>query len=318
LHTAQHRDPALSSALIPGMELPIQPTYHAGSTGNLTDGIIACLQKIRPALVIIPGDTNSARAGAEAAAQTGVPLAHVEAGLRSFDPDMPEERNRIEIDRLADWYFATEPAAVRHLIREKTPAERIFLVGNVMMDLLRDVPPGNPPYPGYPVLVTFHRPANVDTSDGLKRLLRAFTQIPAPVLWPMHPRADERLGAHRLHRALENLAHVRTCPPLPYPDFIRQLRQSRLVLTDSGGLQEETTALGIPCITLRKQTERPVTVEIGTNILLPDPDAGSLRLLAQQALAGYWKRAAAPPLWDGKAAARIAQIIQKTVVPLRH
>ncbi len=318
LHTGQHSDPAMSNALIPGMELPILSIHSAGLGGNLRDGIISCLQKIRPALVLIPGDTDSARAGAQAAAQLGIPLAHVEAGLRSFDPDMPEERNRIEIDRLAYWHFATESAAVQHLIQEKMPVERIFLVGNVMIDMLGSAAPGNPPYPGYPVLATFHRPANVDTSDGLKRLLRAFTQIQAPVLWPMHPRTNERLGAHKLHSALENLAHVRTCPPIPYQDFIRQLRQSRLVLTDSGGLQEETTALGIPCITLRKQTERPVTVEMGTNILLPNPETDELRHLAQQALSGRWKPGAVPPRWDGKTAARIAQIIQKTVVSLRY
>ncbi len=318
LHTGQHTDPAMSSALIPGMELPILPLQPAGLSGNMTDGIVDSLKKIRPALVLIPGDTDSARAGAQAAAQLGIPQAHVEAGLRSFDPDMPEERNRIEIDRLAYWHFATEPAAVQNLIQEKTPTEHIYMVGNVLMDLLDDVATGNPPYPEYPVLATFHRPANVDTPEGLNRLLRAFTRIPAPVLWPMHPRTNERLGAHRLHGALQKLAHVHTCPPLPYPDFIRQLRQSRLVLTDSGGLQEETTALGIPCITLRKQTERPVTVEMGTNMLLPDPDAEILRSLAQQALSGRWKPGAVPPGWDGKAAARIAQIIQKIVVPLRH
>ncbi len=317
LHTGQQQDPVLGRALIPGMELPILPIF-AAETGSMRDRIMACLQILRPTLVIIPGDTDSARAGAQAAAQLGIPLAHVEAGLRCFDPDMPEERNRIEIDRLANYHFATEPAALTNLIREKTPAEYIYLVGNVMMDLLGEVPPGNPPCPGYPVLATFHRPANVDTPAGLQRLLHALAQIQASVLWPIHPRTNERLGTHRLHRALENMTHVRTCPPLPYPDFIRQLRHSRLVLTDSGGLQEETTALGIPCITFRKQTERPITVEMGTNILLPDPEAEHLRHLAPQALSGYWKPAAVPPLWDGKAAARIARIIQKTVVPLRR
>jgi UDP-N-acetylglucosamine 2-epimerase (non-hydrolysing) len=267
--------------------------------------------------VIVPGDTDSALAGARAAAQLGITLAHVEAGLRSFDDSMPEERNRIEIDRLAQFHFATEPAAVENLLKEGIPAAGIHLVGNVMMDMLYNVAPGPPPFPEYTVLATFHRPSNVDTPEGLERLLNTLAGLPAPVLWPLHPRTQDRLAHWRLLEQAASMPQVSLCPPLPYPDFVRQLRHCRLVVTDSGGLQEESTALGIPCITLRPNTERPVTVELGSNILAEDLKPETFQNLARQALSGHWNPVAVPLLWDGKAADRIARIIQKAALPLQ-
>jgi UDP-N-acetylglucosamine 2-epimerase (non-hydrolysing) len=316
LYTGQHREASLSTELLPGMELPLNQLSPANFQEDVLSRLKDALLQIRPQLVIVPGDTDSALAGARAAAHLGIPIAHVEAGLRSFDDSMPEERNRIEIDRLAQFHFATEPAAVDNLLYENIPSAGIHLVGNVMIDLLYQTAPGSPPFPEHKILATFHRPSNVDTPEGLERLLNTLSGLQAPVLWPLHPRTRDRLSHWGLQKQTASIPQLRLCPPLPYPDFVRQLRHSRLVITDSGGLQEESTALGIPCITFRRNTERPITVELGSNILAADLQPETVQDLAPKALSGNWMPVAVPLLWDGKAADRIAQIIQKASVTL--
>jgi UDP-N-acetylglucosamine 2-epimerase (non-hydrolysing) len=255
-----------------------------------------------------------------AAVKVGRPVAHVEAGLRSFDRAMPEEVNRVLTDAVSDLLFTTEPAAEENLLREGVAAEKIHFVGNVMIDTLfryrerarqsdvlerlRLVPAG------YAVL-TLHRPSNVDDEGTLGLLLGAIGRIQAeiPVVFPVHPRTRRRLEA--LAAVLPPMPGVRLADPMPYLDFVQLMGESRCVLTDSGGIQEEATALGIPCLTLRHNTERPVTVTRGTNrIVGSDPDAiyQSWREVAE----GRWPEGSLPELWDGKAAGRIVRVLLGT------
>jgi UDP-N-acetylglucosamine 2-epimerase (non-hydrolysing) len=272
----------------------------------------------RPDLVVVAGDVNSTMASAIVCAKLRVPCAHVEAGLRSFDLDMPEEVNRIVTDRLCEILFTPSSDGDENLRREGTSPDRIFRVGNVMIDTLMAHLPraratGAPRRLGldsrpYAVL-TLHRPSNVDDARPLAGIISALNDIQReiPVVFPAHPRTRKRLAEFGLDSKLGT--GVVLCEPLGYLDFLGLTSQAHLVLTDSGGLQEETTALGIPCLTLRENTERPVTVTEGTNTIV-GTDPARIITAAHLALEGGGTRGRTPELWDGRASDRIAEVLR--------
>ena len=328
VHTGQHYDAGMSDIFFrqlgmpaPDVQLGIGPGTQGAQTGRMMAALETVVNERRPELVVVVGDVNSTLAAALVAAKAGVPVAHVEAGLRSFDRRMPEEINRIVTDALATYLFATEEDGVANLRREGIEDDRIFLVGNVMIDTLRALLPqirerrmaaemGLAPG-GYGV-VTLHRPSNVDDEGMLERWVSVLERIGSdlPLVFPAHPRTAARLASAGLDRRLAG-SGVKVVEPLPYVEFISLVADSRLVLTDSGGIQEETTVLGVPCLTLRDSTERPVTVRLGTNQLVGvEPEAAIAA--AEGVLSGPPASHSVPPLWDGRAAERIAQILRRT------
>ena len=328
VHTGQHYDAGMSDIFFrqlgmpaPDVQLGIGPGIQGAQTGRMMAALETVVNERRPELVVVVGDVNSTLAAALVAAKAGVPVAHVEAGLRSFDRRMPEEINRIVTDALATYLFATEEDGVANLRREGIEDDRIFLVGNVMIDTLRALLPqirerrmaaemGLAPG-GYGV-VTLHRPSNVDDEGMLERWVSVLERIGSdlPLVFPAHPRTAARLASAGLDGRLAG-SGVKVVEPLPYVEFISLVADSRLVLTDSGGIQEETTVLGVPCLTLRDSTERPVTVRLGTNKLVGvEPEAAIAA--AEGVLSGPPASHSVPPLWDGRAAERIAQILRRT------
>lgn len=328
VHTGQHYDAGMSDIFFrqlgmraPDVQLGIGPGTQGAQTGRMMSALETVVNERRPDLVVVVGDVNSTLAAALVAAKAGVPVAHVEAGLRSFDRRMPEEINRIVTDALATYLFATEEDGVANLRREGIEDDRIFLVGNVMIDTLMALLPqirerrmaaemGLAPG-GYGV-VTLHRPSNVDDEGMLERWVSVLERIGSdlPLVFPAHPRTAARLASAGLDRRLAG-SGVKVVEPLPYVEFISLVADSRLVLTDSGGIQEETTVLGVPCLTLRDSTERPVTVRLGTNQLVGvEPEAAIAA--AEGVLSGPPASHSVPPLWDGRAAERIAQILRRT------
>jgi UDP-N-acetylglucosamine 2-epimerase (non-hydrolysing) len=327
VHTRQHDDPAMYDALV--RDLGMQAPRHCLETpaGVVGDAFVAAargcfaavLRRLRPDVAIVVGDVNSTLACALGAVDADVPLAHVEAGLRSFDLSMPEERNRIAIDRLARWHFTTEEAAHGNLAAEGLPANGVYLVGNTMVDSLLanlDAAQARQAWLRHGLarndylLVTLHRPGTVDDEERLFGIVEALTRLPMPlpILFPVHPRTLARLQrSPRSHAALSaDRFHI--TPPLGYLEFLSLQCGARLVLTDSGGVQEETTALDVPCLTLRDSTERPVTIELGSNLLVGrDPDAILAAVAAS--LAAPKRRQKLPPQWDGRAADRILSIL---------
>ncbi|HEY7527834.1 MAG TPA: UDP-N-acetylglucosamine 2-epimerase (non-hydrolyzing), partial [Candidatus Deferrimicrobiaceae bacterium] len=327
VHTGQHYDANMSDVFFRELEIPA-PDHHlevgSGSHAEQTARIMIAFEKVlledRPDLVVVVGDVNSTVACALTAKKMGIRVAHVEAGLRSFDMGMPEEINRKLTDAISDLLFVTEESGAANLRVEGIPADRIFPVGNVMIDtLVRNlarlengefVPSEHlrefcAPGRKYAVL-TLHRPSNVDRADILLPLWRAIVEIArtAPVLFPVHPRTRTRIESF----GIVEMGQVSLVDPLGYLDMLHAVRGAALVLTDSGGLQEETTALGVPCITIRENTERPVTVDVGTNYLAgTNPDA--ILSIAREILSGKGKKGSLPPFWDGKAAERIAEIL---------
>ena len=326
VHTGQHYDEKLSEIFFrqmgipePDVNLEVGSGSHAWQTGEILKRIEPILLERKPDLVLVVGDVNSTVSASLAAVKLGIRVAHVEAGLRSFDRTMPEEINRVVTDALADYLFATEEDAVENLLREGRPRERIYLVGNVMIDALKHFLPlaqqsrigeelgltqGNQFVPF--AVLTLHRPSNVDSTETLRRLLGAIEEVAdhLPVVFPVHPRTQQKLNAVR------NKQHpqLRMVPPIGYLDFLCLLSQARLVLTDSGGIQEETTALGVPCLTLRENTERPVTVTEGTNQIVGQ-DPARIVAAARELLAGQPEAGRVPQLWDGHAAERIVAIL---------
>ena len=327
VHTGQHHDHAMSEVFFDGLGIPAPDVHfhcgggsHAEQTGRVMQAFEAHCRSQRPDAVLVVGDVNSTLACALVAKKAGIPLAHVEAGLRSGDRGMPEEINRIVTDALSDWHFVTEPAGLAHLHREGCRPQGIFHVGHVMVDNLmhqaaqlaqadRRALPSEAVKrslgPRYGV-VTLHRPSNVDDAAVLAGLVRALNRIALelPLVFPVHPRTRERLG--RLPLALS--PRVQLLPPQPYMSFLDLWKDAALVLTDSGGLQEETTALGVPCLTLRENTERPITVDEGSNTLA-GTDPARIEALALRFLQGGGKRGRRPALWDGHAAARTVDIL---------
>jgi UDP-N-acetylglucosamine 2-epimerase (non-hydrolysing) len=327
LHTGQHYDDNMSQVFFDELGIPRPDIYlgvgsgsHAEQTARVMVALEKVLQADRPDVVVVVGDVNSTLACAITAAKLWVPLAHVEAGLRSFDRRMPEEINRIVTDALADLLFTTSRDADENLLREGVPAEKIHFVGNVMIDTLLkhrgqaqqlntparlDLPVG-----GY-ALLTLHRPSNVDDPAVFSGILDALVQVQRdlPVLFPIHPRTAQRLGDFGFSMRLEQAPALRLVEPLGYLEFLDLMMHACLVLTDSGGIQEETTILGVPCLTLRENTERPITITEGTNLLVgSDPQ----RIVAEvgRILAGESKAGRTPELWDGCAAGRIVATLR--------
>ncbi len=323
IHTGQHWSPEMSASFFEELEIPA-PDVHLGvgaerplwQTAETMKRLDPVLAEAKPDVVVVVGDVNSTLAAAMAAARLGLRIAHVEAGLRSFDRTMPEEINRLVTDALSDLLFVSEPSGERNLLAEQVPRERIFYVGNVMIDTLRRFREKAARSEvlgrlklrdqGYAV-VTLHRPSNVDQSGALAGMLRALSEVgrELPVVFPMHPRTAEALASAGL--ATQGLLLT---PPLGYLDFVCLMSRARLVLTDSGGIQEETTILGVPCLTLRNNTERPATIEQGTNRLAGTDPAGIVQA-AREVLASPPASGRVPALWDGHAAARILDVLER-------
>ncbi|MBD3237966.1 MAG: UDP-N-acetylglucosamine 2-epimerase (non-hydrolyzing) [Candidatus Eisenbacteria bacterium] len=327
IHTGQHYDVEMSRAFFEDLEIPdpdrnleVGSGSHALQTARIMERYERVMEDDRPALLLVVGDVNSTIACSLVAAKRGVAVAHVEAGLRSFDRSMPEEINRVLTDQLSDLLFITAEEARGNLLREGIAQERIHFTGNVMIDALFDAlplaarreTPGRFGLAGRAYAVaTIHRPSNVDQRESLAQVVTIFVDLAQrlPLVVPLHPRTQERLGSFDLLERLRAAPGVILAPALRYLEFQDLMRQARLVLTDSGGIQEETTVLGIPCLTLRANTERPITVTHGTNRLV-GPDPAKVLAAADAVLAA--PRLAEPPVlpgWDGLAAQRIAKIL---------
>ena len=330
VHTGQHYDEKLSDIFFrqmgiptPHVNLEVGSGSHAAQTAEILKRVEPVLIEYKPDLVAVVGDVNSTIAVSLAAVKLGIRVAHVEAGLRSFDRTMPEEINRVLTDALADYLFVTEEDAIGHLLKEGRPRECIFLVGNVMIDSLRQFLPialqsgigdelglkNGTGWRRFGVL-TLHRPSNVDSTEKLAQLLGAIDSVAAemPVIFPVHPRTRQ----HLTQGGIQPHPQLRLIPPVGYLDFLCLLSKATLVLTDSGGIQEETTALGVPCLTLRENTERPITISEGTNLLV-GADPAKIVAAARDALAGKGKMGRVPSLWDGHAAERIVKILLEVV-----
>ncbi len=328
VHTGQHYDYGMSQAFFEDLEIPKPDCFlgvgsgtHADQTARIMLAFEPVLARERPDLVLVVGDVNSTLACALVSSKLVVPVAHVEAGLRSFDRTMPEEVNRKLTDHVSEYLFTHSAEANENLLREGIPPARIHLVGNVMIDTLRRFEGAARARKaaqtlgleahGFAVL-TLHRPSNVDDPASFTAILDGLEAIlpRLPVVFPVHPRSRRRIADFGLEGRIGGLPNLRLCEPLGYLTFLSLMMDSRFVLTDSGGIQEETTALGIPCLTLRQNTERPVTVREGTNVIVGmDPEriaAEALRLLK-----GGEKKGALPPLWDGQAAVRIVEILRR-------
>ena len=328
VHTGQHYDPSMSDVFFadlgmraPDVHLGVGSGSHAEQTARVMVGFEKVCLELHPDLVVVAGDVNSTLACAIDAAKLLIPCAHLEAGLRSFDMTMPEEVNRILTDRISAALLTPSADADENLRREGTQEDRIFRVGNVMIDTLLSNLEGARATAvlqrlgleprGY-ALLTLHRPSNVDNPGTLRRILEALEEIQRllPVVFPIHPRTRKQIEAFGLAGRVENMPGLRLCEPLGYLEFLGLTAVAKMVLTDSGGLQEETTALGIPCLTLRENTERPVTVSEGTNTIV-GTDAERIVSEARRILAGAGKEGRIPPLWDGRTSERVAEVLRR-------
>lgn len=326
-HTGQHYDRSMSEAFFEDLGIP-RPAYnlevgsgtHPWQIAEVMRRLEPVLCALRPQVVLVVGDVNSTLAATLTAVTMGIPVAHVEAGLRSFDRAMPEEINRILTDSVAQWLFVSEPAGVRNLLREGIDRRRIFEVGNVMIDTLHrqlpraralGVPESLDLVRGRYALLTLHRPVNVDDPARLASILAAVGEIAEamPVLFIVHPRTRGRLTESGL-AASPAFERCRVLEPVGYLAMLGLMDAAALVLTDSGGIQEETTVLGVPCLTIRENTERPITIEIGSNRLVGHETA-EIVAAARQALADPPAGWQIPPLWDGCAAERIAAVLKR-------
>jgi UDP-N-acetylglucosamine 2-epimerase (non-hydrolysing) len=322
VHTGQHYDERMSAVFFdqlglraPDVNLGVGSASHAVQTAEVMTGMELEFTKSSPVLAVVYGDVNSTVAAALAGAKLGVPMAHVEAGLRSFDDTMPEEINRRLTDQLCVLLFATSPEAVGHLAREGRPADFVHFVGNPMIDTLlahldRFDTPAVVTSLGVParyVLTTLHRPANVDQPSTAAALVAALHAVASSVdvVIPVHPRGRAALSAARL----DDHPRIHVRDPLGYLEFMALVRGAAAVITDSGGVQEETTLLRVPCLTLRPNTERPVTITSGSNRLVPPENLADLAPLVLKACAGGPYAGELPPLWDGQAGPRIARVI---------
>ncbi|MHA8090560.1 non-hydrolyzing UDP-N-acetylglucosamine 2-epimerase [Aquirufa antheringensis] len=352
VHTGQHFDAKMSDVFFTQLELPTPDFFlgiGGGSHTEVTAKIMVAFEKIveaeKPDLIIVVGDVTSTLACTLVAIKMGIKVAHVEAGLRSFDRTMPEELNRILTDSVADYLFVTEESGLQHLKNEGVADERVFFSGNVMIDslvryqekaktttILEDLglatsdsrlstpdsglltpdsglltPDSRLSTADY-IVMTMHRPANVDTKEGLESILELIelSSKDTKIIFPIHPRTRAHMEKFGLAERLDQAQNLIMTEPLGYLEFIQLMSNATAILTDSGGIQEETTYLGVPCLTFRDSTERPITVTLGTNQLLSDLDPKKTYAALQEILAGKVKKGSIPPLWDGKAAERIA------------
>jgi UDP-N-acetylglucosamine 2-epimerase (non-hydrolysing) len=323
VHTGQHYDHNMSDVFFEQLGIPRPDVYlgvgsgsHSEQTARVMVGFEEFCRREAPDLVVVAGDVNSTLAAALVAAKLHIPVAHVEAGLRSFDRRMPEEVNRVLTDHLSDLLFTTEPSGVDNLMQEGIDDERIYPVGNCMVDTLRkhvDKAVQQAPWKQFALqpeeyaLATLHRPANVDHEATLRRLAEVMSQVARyiPIVFAVHPRTRQRLQAYDVSLGDD----VILTDPLPYLSFLGLMARARMVLTDSGGIQEETTVLGVPCLTIRPNTERPVTIEQGTNRLVGTDPAAILDGV-NEVLNGTSNEANVPEGWDGQAASRIVDVLE--------
>lgn len=325
IHTGQHYDDFLSKYFFEDLKLPDSDIYldvgsgsHGKQTGETIIRLETELEKIRPDLTVVFGDINSTLAAAVVTSKLHLTLAHVEAGLRSFDNRMPEEINRIITDRLSDYLFVTEQAGVDNLINEGIDEEKIFLVGNIMTDslkknlpkaekssVLKDLALNAKEY----IALTLHRASNVDDPNILKKLLECLSEISEkiPIIFPCHPRTLKMINQFG-YQDYTTKKNFRFIEPLGYIDFLKLMSESKAVISDSGGIQGDTTILNIPCLTLRDSTEHPVTLELGSNQLC-DADPAKIKTSVDDILSGNGKKGVEPPLWDGNTAVRIVDIL---------
>lgn len=329
VHTGQHYDEKMSKAFFddlgmpkPDIDLGVGSGSHAEQTGRVMVEFEKVCIREKPDLVIVVGDVNSTMACTITAKKLGIKVAHVEAGLRSRDMSMPEEINRLCTDILCDYLFTTDHLADENLIKEGVPAEKVFFVGNVMIDTLLkhkeiaaklDLRDRLGLRPGEYATLTLHRPSNVDDRETLKGILEALDEIArqVPIIFPIHPRTKKMAEQFGLTHYFKNGGSVQgiwTTEPMGYLEFLHLNMGAKMVLTDSGGLQEETTVLGIPCITLRDNTERPITCEMGTNVLVGKSKERILAA-AKNVIDGNIRKGIVPEKWDGKAAQRIVEIL---------
>jgi UDP-N-acetylglucosamine 2-epimerase (non-hydrolysing) len=319
VHTGQHYDANMSDVFFtqlgmatPDVNLGVGSGSHAQQTAEILRRLESVLLERKPDLVLVYGDVNSTVAAALACSKLLIPIGHVEAGLRSFDRTMPEEINRLVTDTLADLLFTPSEDGDVNLCREGIAKNKVHRVGNVMIDSLVRLLPSTSQisHNGYPerfALVTLHRPSNVDDNGALKRILESLHEVRdhLEVVFPVHPRTKKRI----LDLGFD-VERLLLTDPLPYIEFLALQRRAAVMITDSGGIQEETTYLGIPCLTLRENTERPITVTMGTNVLIGQ-DRQKLLGELKKILSGRAKPGRIPPLWDGTASERIARIISE-------
>jgi len=328
VHTGQHYDKELSKLFFDDLSLPkpdINLGVGSGSYGEQIGNVMMKFEKVlikeRPDLVIVVGDVNSTLAGALTAKQLGIKVAHVEAGLRSFDLTMPEEINRMLTDRISDFLFTTEKSGNINLLSEGVSSNKIFFVGNVIIDTLlkyREKANQSKIFKKLAIrknnycVLTLHRPSNVDNKKSLEYILEILGEIQQKIkiVFPVHPRTLKNLNGYDLLNNIKNQKNLILTEPLGYLDFLCLMANSRFNITDSGGIQEETTVLGIPCVTVRNNTERPVTVEQGTNMLV-STNKKKIIEVCNKLIKGMDFKGKIPKFWDGKAAKRIVYIIMK-------
>ena len=318
VHTGQHYSANMSDVFFTQLDIPapdvnlgVGSGTHACQTAEVMVRFEPVVLDQKPDVVVVYGDVNSTAAAALVCSKLGVPVAHVEAGLRSFDRTMPEEINRLITDQLSDLLFTPSADADINLRREGISADKIHRVGNVMIDSLVHLLPvsrqcAKNGFPDRYALVTLHRPSNVDSNEGLRNILEVLLTIneDLTVVFPVHPRTRQRIVDFGI-----DASGLHLMDPVPYIEFLALQSRATAVITDSGGIQEETTFLNVPCLTLRENTERPITVTLGTNVLVGN-DNRKLRQEITKILEGRAKKGTVPPLWDGRAAERIADVLQ--------
>ena len=331
LHTGQHYDEKMSKTFFVELGVPQPDVYLGVGSGTHAEQTAAVMLKVekflmdeKADLLIVVGDVNSTIAASLAATKLHIPVAHVEAGLRSYDRRMPEEINRILTDSIADYLFVTEQSGSDNLKKEGIADDKIFFVGNCMIDSLVEhlqKASTNPVLNDFSLepqgyaLMTLHRPSNVDDRTTLMNIFAALEHIQndMPVIFPIHPRTKKMLSAFGLENDMKRMSNIRLTEPLGYLAFLRLMSQAQLIVTDSGGIQEETTYLKIPCLTLRENTERPITTTLGTNQLVGMEPENILDGY-NKAMNGYTKNSQIPPLWDGVTSQRILDVLKREKV----
>ncbi len=328
VHTGQHYDDKMSGSFFKNLDIKspdISFGIGSGTHGEQTANIILKFEKVcieyDPSLVLVVGDVNSTLGCAIAAVKLNIPIAHVESGLRSFDKQMPEEINRVIVDRISDYLFVTEKSGMINLKNEGISSKKTFFVGNCMIDSLVKILPKTESEKAWEkyglkrkqyILVTFHRPSNVDNKEKLKKIINVINSIgdKYDIVFPVHPRTLKLINDLKI----KFNKSVKLLEPLPYDKFLGIMSQSLMVITDSGGIQEETTYLKIKCLTVRENTERPVTIDVGTNRLLNLEDPNIINIIIGYIANDYEKEAKIPDFWDGNAAERIIDIINEKII----